>query len=921
MSPRQRFVLVLALTILAVSATVGFMIARARRWHDRGWAGAYIIAGFNAQPQAAVLGQKENAVMMTIAGAPADGRLLFGDEVVAINGIPIGNVKAIRALDERVRTGSVVTYRVKRGNRVLDVPLLFASPWRTRSVILTHAVALVVGLTFITIGLIVMLRAPDDKRAVVFYTLALLTALAVIGKAATVYEQSNGRGFLMQPGSVLISVVFWGVMSLSFLPLILHLALIFPRPRPIVSARPYLVRWIYAVATTSVLVVVFMVGSAAVLLSEDRLAAVKRLDAVLVPAGYAFLAFSLAVAVHLLYAARREGIRRAVVTRPFRVAIALLGAVGSFGRLASAIGSKAVGAGLAFTTVSLPFLVLLSFPLFAVAALLRSYRDATLEEKRQVAWPLWGLLATVGGKILALVVSAALGTWVAFTHRSLIDWRGPMEFLNTIPTLFTLIIPVTFAIAIFKYRLMNIDVIIRKTVVYALLSGIIVVFYLGVVGILGTILVRFAGVRDQVTVIGATLIVAAAFVPMRNKLQSLVERNLFRHRFAYPDAVKAVAAEALVASDTAAFLTSAAEKIQLALQNRAVVIFGERHDEFVAAAKVGVADSLLGRLRVARPPLALVLDRPFDPRLQPLPEDAQRALRHIEAVLVVPVNTPGTPANGLIAVASKLSGATYEIEDVEFLRAMADQLDVGIDRIRQQREDADYSQARTIQQSLLPREMPRLEGLDVSGVWLSARTMGGDYFDAIELTPTQLAVCIGDVAGKGMPAALLMSGLQAAVRASASDSPRDVCERVRRVVVSSLTGGRFVTFFYATLDTAAMRLRWTNAGHNAPVLARADGSIVRLTDGGPAISRLFRTTAYEEREMPLQPGDRLVLFTDGVSEAGDPDGEQFGEQRIEDLAASAKGSAADLQQAIVNATTSFAREIEDDLTLVVVRVS
>jgi sigma-B regulation protein RsbU (phosphoserine phosphatase) len=239
-----------------------------------------------------------------------------------------------------------------------------------------------------------------------------------------------------------------------------------------------------------------------------------------------------------------------------------------------------------------------------------------------------------------------------------------------------------------------------------------------------------------------------------------------------------------------------------------------------------------------------------------------------------------------------------------------------------QAEEADFAQASAIQQTLLPREMPRVAKLDVSGVWKPARTMGGDYYDLIVLSEQELAVCIGDVAGKGMPAALLMSGLQAAVRASASSSPRDLCERVRRVVVSSLSGGRFVTFFYATVDTAAMRLRWCNAGHNAPILARADGTLVRLEEGGPAFSRLFRAP-FEEREMPILPGDRLVLFTDGVSEASDATGELFGEMRIEELvAAQREGSAGELQRTLVEAATTFSQgELEDDLTLVVVRVT
>ncbi|HEX2121468.1 MAG TPA: PP2C family protein-serine/threonine phosphatase, partial [Thermoanaerobaculia bacterium] len=533
-----------------------------------------------------------------------------------------------------------------------------------------------------------------------------------------------------------------------------------------------------------------------------------------------------------------------------------------------------------------------------------------------------GTLIALAVKIIVGLVIQAGGAVLMLSGSDYGRWMAAAQVIDVFATLTYVLIPVSFAIAILKYRLMNIDVIIRKTVVYAILSGAIIVVYLGLVGGLGTVLVNVAGVKNQTMVIASTLVVALLFVPLRNKLQTLVDRNLFRHKYDYPEALKAISAETLTANDLGEFLTSVAEKTQQALQNRSVTAFISRHDEFVAAAKVGVADSLVGTLRTPRASLLPMLHQPFVPAEHPLPDDAAAALARIEAVLVMPVNTPGTPPNGFLALGAKLSNAQFDAEDVDFLRLVATQTDIGVDRIRQQREEADYEQARAIQQTLLPREMPRVAGLELSGTWLPARTMGGDYYDLLELGPNELAVCIGDVAGKGMPAALLMSGLQAAVRASASGSPRDLCERVRRVVVSSLSGGRFVTFFYATLDTAAMRLRWCNAGHNAPVLARADGSVTRLSGGGPAFSRLFRDDRYQEHEMALLPGDRLVLFTDGVSEASGGNGEMFGEPLIEALVVENRTlGARELQQSIVEAATTFSGgELDDDLTLVVVAV-
>jgi serine phosphatase RsbU (regulator of sigma subunit) len=698
--------------------------------------------------------------------------------------------------------------------------------------------------------------------------------------------------------------------------------MIFPRNRPIVDKYPVVIRWIYAVALPTILVIAFL-GAIAITIASGADPKQGRADMLVTVTIRGIVVAGFVLALYLLFAARRDGIRAAIARRPFISVTAAIGLLFGLGKSLSDVVPKVVAVIVAVSSILLPCLILLSFPIVACVALVRSYRSSNLEEKRQVAWPLWGLVIAITGKILGNVITFGTVAYLAMTHRDFITWRGFFEIVGTVPTIITLVIPVSFAVAILKYRLMNIDVIIRKTVAYAILSGAIIVLYLGLVGGLGTLLVNAAGVRDQTMVIVSTLLVALIVVPLRNRLQTLVDRNLFRHKYDYPAALRAISAETLTATDIGAFLSSAAEKMQQSLQNRAVVIFTIRHDEFVAAAKVGVADALVGTLRFAKEWMLPHLDRALDPREHELPVAAATALRKIEAVLVVPVNAPGTPPNGFIALAAKLNDAPFEVEDVDFVRSVADQLDLGIDRIHSQREEADFAQARAIQQTLLPREMPRVAKLDVSGIWQPARTMGGDYYDLIPLSDTELAVCIGDVAGKGMTAALTMSGLQAAVRASASSSPRDLCERVRRVVVSSLSGGRFVTFFYATLDTANMRLRWCNAGHNAPILARADGTIVRLAEGGPALSRLMLGAAFSEQEIDLRPGDRIVLFTDGVSEAIDSAGEMFDEHRIEELVADSEGLAAlELQETILDAaTTHSGGELADDLTLVVLRVA
>ncbi|HEY0159436.1 MAG TPA: SpoIIE family protein phosphatase [Thermoanaerobaculia bacterium] len=921
MSPRTRATLILILTLGVVSAGFGYMFGRMHIWHERGWAGVFF---YPEVPQSKKGPKYEygggfvpGEVVMLYAGSPADRVLRQGDRILTVNGIPLRETPRLRALDNSFPDRGTVTYRIERQGKQMNVTLRLESPLKAPYILTKSLVALLVAAAFVGVALVVFSRRPDDQRTTVLLAFALISATAMLGGAATVYETLGGRGIAPTIGFASYEPVIFGVVAAAYAPLILHLALIFPRRRPILERRPYVIRWTYAFTLLAALIFLGFTALLMVMFSDpgNEAQAAYYAGTVIGASSKAIALLGLVLALYIIYAGRREGIVRAFAHRPFRAVFALFAMSIATTNLIGQYGSKKVALIVGLATVFVPALILCSFPVLAGVALVRSYREAGVEEKRQVQWPLWGLMIALFAKIGG-VGGGIIGSIFLGRHGQLVAWRTAVEALDVLPMVASLLVPISFAAAILKYRLMNIDVIIRKTVVYAILTGAILVFYVGVVGGVGSLVVSAAGVQNQTLIIAATLVLGMMFIPVRNKLQTLVDRNLFRHKYDYPDALRAITLASRGATDTAEFLATTAEKLQQALQSRAVVIFTERQDEFVATAKIGVSDTLLGRLRVPKS-FVTQLDRPFDPRRRPIPEEAAASLARIETVLVVPAGP-----RAFIAAAAKLSGGELDVEDVDFLRSAADQVEHAMDRIRMQVEEADFAQARAIQQTLLPREMPRVAKLDLSGIWQPARTMGGDYYDLLKLGEHELAVCIGDVAGKGMPAALLMSGLQAAVRASASNSPRDLCERVRRVVVSSLSGGRFVTFFYATVDTAAMTLRWCNAGHNAPILARADGTLVRLSEGGPAISRLFRD-AYEERELALQPGDRLVLFTDGVSEAMDGGGELFGEQRIEAMVAESRHlDAHALQRTIVEASTQFSGgEIEDDVTLVVVGVA
>lgn len=228
-----------------------------------------------------------------------------------------------------------------------------------------------------------------------------------------------------------------------------------------------------------------------------------------------------------------------------------------------------------------------------------------------------------------------------------------------------------------------------------------------------------------------------------------------------------------------------------------------------------------------------------------------------------------------------------------------------------------------VQRRLLPDNIASLESCEVAARWHPAGIVGGDYYDAIPIDGGGLALCIADVSGKGLPAALVMSNVQAAVRVLAHDShsPGALLAHINQLMLSNTRLGTFVTMFVCILDASARRLVFANAGHNPPILARHDGSVVRLTEGGPVLG-FFDSAAYEEGSLEVASGDRVVLFTDGVSEHGIDAGEAFGEDRLVTtvLAHREKGSGA-LCDAIVDAAVAHSgNAFEDDLTLLIAAI-
>jgi phosphoserine phosphatase RsbU/P len=235
---------------------------------------------------------------------------------------------------------------------------------------------------------------------------------------------------------------------------------------------------------------------------------------------------------------------------------------------------------------------------------------------------------------------------------------------------------------------------------------------------------------------------------------------------------------------------------------------------------------------------------------------------------------------------------------------------------RQRRRELE--EAQVVQRSLLPRALPVVPGIELAVHWQPASSVGGDAFDIALLDEDRLAISVADVSGKGMPAALLVSSVQATIRAVAAGAdPAAVCAHVNRSLTGQIPEGRFVTLVLAMLDPHSRRVVYTNAGHNQPIHVRRNGVASRLDCGGPVLG-VVPDAAYELGSLALEAGDRLIFFTDGLVEATHGD-EEFGEDRLVSLAQARRAlPAGALVSGIIDDVKAFSGDARGDDTTVVV---
>ncbi len=573
---------------------------------------------------------------------------------------------------------------------------------------------------------------------------------------------------------------------------------------------------------------------------------------------------------------------------------------------------------------SLFSLVDLAYGAIAIALLLGSWRATKVHRLRQQL----GAIAIGLALCLALYASA--------TSVPTLIGRPLSEQLRTLLTTAALLVGSgAIAYAMVRHKFLDTKLIARRGILYAIASAVLIGVYLMLVGRINVWVAHAFGIESRIVEPVFLIMALTLFQPVIGRLEDLLDQMFLRDPGDYRNVLRQLGRDLQTTIDLDDLLNRSVRTVAdtLMLRSAYVVAFTPEGPVSRAGAGEPLGPEALTRLATLAPRLPATessfrLSEPIDGLKRLDRELLERTLR-IE--LMLPLRWRGEVV-GLLLLGEKLTGTQYTSEDVTLLIALGGQMAVSLqnslllrDRLRVARIEEELSLAQQIQRTFLRADFPELPRCEVHAVNLPSRQVGGDYYDVVPLADGSFFVAIADVAGKGVPAALMSSMLQASLRTQARTtvSVSEILRNINSLIYRSTAVHQFATFFLARVDPTGCRMAFANAGHNYPVLVRANGERLYLERGGLLIG-IMEDIAMEEDTVQLVDGDVILFYTDGISEATNANGELFGDDRVADLAANVAPDvpARDLVQKVLSEVENFLDGVEaqDDRTLLVLRV-
>ena len=572
------------------------------------------------------------------------------------------------------------------------------------------------------------------------------------------------------------------------------------------------------------------------------------------------------------------------------------------------------------------------FGLGLVSLIWNSIKAPTPNDRRKTKVMVWG--TAVGITPVMLVSAVAL-----VQHR--VFYSYPFWFVVT-PIIALLLLPLSFAYAVVKHRVLEIPVLLRRSARYFLVQrGFLALILLA--GILVTLLLalalnRYFPQRERVGVpAGAALGIFLVWggTQMQSRVTRRLDRAFFRSAYDSRQILMDLAVNTRNASNRKQLAELLRDEIDDALHPVTLAIyFLERDGGFVTSADV---PEEIRELPSNLPVLQHMRERGQTWEIIPSPGEAPALamFQPLQPECMVPMPGRDGQLLGLAVLGPKLSEESYSREDKRLLDSVANQAGVALENIglaqsMAERMEADRRTAqemdiaRQVQAKLLPQKSPPLTTLDYAGTCIQARAVGGDYYDFLDLGEGRVGFVLADVAGKGISAALLMANLQAHLRSQSAIVNHDfsqTLERVNLLFYESTESAKYATLFVGVYEDETRRLRYINCGHNPPVILRGD-QVERL-HGTATVLGMFEQWQCEVAETFLGAGDILAICTDGVLEAANPAGQEFGEEGLVDALRAGRNQRAEaLLASVIDALKDFAPgEQADDLTLIVAKAN
>ncbi len=615
--------------------------------------------------------------------------------------------------------------------------------------------------------------------------------------------------------------------------------------------------------------------------------------------------------------------------------------------------------------------------LYVVAALLLLRRTRRGLENRKLQMQVAILQLGIGGSVGIYIAVQVLPVFLPFL-------RAPAWFSALMLPVALVIGCGAVAWVIIRHQFLDVQVLAKRGLIYSAATGVVVGFFFLLFNWFSGLYRSLAGGTESSNsfVMIIFLVVAVlAFQPLLGRIESLVDRFFIRDETDYRNVLRQSVSNIIGILDMDSLMRATYQTLERAfLVDEAAIILLDRKTGAYRFIRRG-PPPLKQKEWTLKPPKALeaddlgVLERPEDALLDlrrraptgpgraifrrgdPVTEMLARAtgpvrfellkealeeegssetpLQGLNPRLVIPLKQRHELV-GIITLGRKLADTGFNSEEMTLIAVLASQVAVAVEnawlheeRLEQERIREELAVAREIQQTLLPDRFPRGPTFEISAINLPSREIGGDYFDFLVTPPGEVTeigkvlMVVGDVSGKGTPAALLMASLQATLRAVYESLPglAATAGKVNTVMCRSTAAEKFVTLFLAEYDTTTRTLTYVNAGHNFPVLTRATGEQLLLEKGGLLVG-VIESAEYDEGHVQFEPGDVLTIYTDGVTEAMNRADEEFGEERLMSILRDRSYLAArEIRDEIYREVLSFAgdRSQSDDLTLVILK--